>query len=270
MGQALALQFIRAQGFEVLYVLDQRSARTRALARDAGIAAVGYLAQLLQACDMILSIIDPGQALTFAHELANAIQSARRKPLVVDCNAIAPATMHPVRDVIEGAGSPCTDAAVMGPPPTASVKSRLFVSGLLAPLLVPLATPQLSVQVVSERIVDASAVKMFDAVMPKRVTAMLLQMVAAARRLGVADALDAQCEGPRRYLHDWIVRTLPIMPPKAYRWGPEVDEIAKTLESAGLSGNLMRACAGIYESVARTALGQETPEQGDPANRQGD
>lgn len=115
--------------------------------------------------------------------------------------------------------------------------------------------------VVSERIGDASSVKMLDAMMSKGVSALMFQMLITAKRLGVAQQLYDQCEGPRKYFHDWIVRTLPVMPPKAYRWVPEVDEIARTLESAGLSGNMMRASADVYAAVAQTPLGQETSEQ---------
>src|SRR6185436_19742012 len=128
-----------------------------------------------------------------------------------------------------------------------------------------LATPQLSIHIMSERIGDASALKICDAVMAKGVTALMLQMLVTARRLGIEDALDAQCEGPRRYFHDWIIRTLPIVPPKAYRWVPEVDQIAQTFESVGVSGDMMRAAIQIYEQVAQTALGREAPEARDPS-----
>ena len=103
----------------------------------------------------------------------------------------------------------------------------------------------------------------------KGVTALMTQMLVAAHRLGVVDALDRQCEGPRRYFYDWIHRTLPIMPPKSYRWVPEVEEIARTLESAGIDGTMMRASATLYDAVAKTPLGLETSEQRIAAARSG-
>lgn len=268
MGHAIARQ-MQTLGVQTVSALNGRSARTRALALDVGICDVGSLA-LLTECDAILSVMNPGNALTFARELAAAIQTTGRKPLVVDCNAIAPDTMHAIREVLEGAGATCADAAVMGPPPTARSPSRLFVSGPQANDLQQLATPYFSVTVVSERIGDASAVKMLDAVMSKGITAMMFQMLIAAKRLGVEEALRKQCEGPREYFYDWILRTLPIMPPKSYRWAPEVEEIARTLESAGLSGEMMRASATLYEAVAQTPLGHETSEQRELLNRSGE
>ena len=112
---------------------------------------------------------------------------------------------------------------------------------------------------------DASALKICDAVMAKGITVMLLQMLVVARRLGIEDALDAQCGGPRRYFHDWIIDTLPIVPPKAYRWVPEVEQIARTFESVGVSGDMMRAATEVYEQIAQTALGREAPEDRDPS-----
>jgi len=265
MGQAFAKQF-QSKGFHVVTALENRSQRTRALAAAAGISDVGSLTRLAESSDVILSIMNPGSALAFADALAHALSATKRTLLFVDCNAIAPDTMHAIHEKIVSAGGRCADAGIMGPPPTASIKSRLFVSGPQAQVLEQLATPQLSVHVMSERIGDASALKICDAVMAKGVTAMMLQMLIVARRFGIEDALDAQCEGPRRYFHDWIVRTLPVMPAKAYRWVPEVEQIAQTFESVGVSGEMMRAAIEVYQQVAQTALGKQTPENRDPSH----
>ena len=264
MGQAFAQQF-QQLSLPVYTALDGRSARTRGLAAAAGIIDVSNLERLTESCDVILSIMNPGHALAFSGELAGALNTTQRTPLFVDCNAIAPDTMHAIHANVTAAGARCVDAGIMGPPPNATTTSRLFVAGAEAHLLTQLATTQLSVHLMSERIGDASALKICDAVMAKGVTAMMLQMLMVARRLGVEHALDAQCEGPRRYFHDWIMRTLPIMPPKAGRWVPEVEQIAQTFESVGVSGDMLRAAIQVYEQVAQTALGLEAPEDRDPS-----
>jgi 3-hydroxyisobutyrate dehydrogenase-like beta-hydroxyacid dehydrogenase len=166
---------------------------------------------------------------------------------------------------VNGAGARCIDAGVMGPPPTDTVTSRLFVSGPDAAALSALGTSQLSVYVVSAQVGDASAIKLCDSVMSKGMTALLVQMLIVAKRLGVDRTLAEQCVGPRRYFHDWIMRTLPIVPPKAYRWVPEVQEVAKMFESAGVPGAMMRDAADIYAWLADTPLGRETPEERDAA-----
>ena len=264
MGQAFAQQLIQ-HGFELYTALEDRSERTRALAAAAGIADAGTLAQLTERCDVMLSIMNPGSALAFADAFAQVLPASTRKPLFVDCNAIAPDTLHAINEKITAAGKRCLDAGIMGPPPTATTQSRLFVSGPEASELQQLATPQLSIHIISDRIGDASALKICDAVMAKGITALMLQMLIVARRLGIEDALEAQCEGPRRYFHDWIMQTLPVMPPKSGRWVPELAQIAQTFESVGVSGDMMRAAADVYTQVAQTALGQEAPEDRDPS-----
>src|ERR1700675_1738138 len=93
MGQAVAMQ-IKAQGLTVCTALDKRSERSRALAREAGLTDVGTVARLVAECDVVLSVMNPGSALDFAHDAAEALRASKRQTLIVDCNAIAPDTVH--------------------------------------------------------------------------------------------------------------------------------------------------------------------------------
>ena len=69
MGQAVAQQ-LKSKGYDVCTALEKRSARSKELARQAGLTDVGSLAGLAEKCDVILSIMNPGAALEFAGELA--------------------------------------------------------------------------------------------------------------------------------------------------------------------------------------------------------
>jgi 3-hydroxyisobutyrate dehydrogenase-like beta-hydroxyacid dehydrogenase len=264
MGQAIAQQ-LKRNGFAVFSALDGRSARSRALAEEAGITDLGSLDRLAAQCEVILSIMNPGTALEFAQNLAQAIKRAGTQPLVVDCNAIAPTTMQGVYAAITAVGARCLDAGMFGPPPRGSTHGRLFVAGPGADVLSVFATADMSVRVLSERIGDASALKMCDAVISKGVTALVLQMLIAAERLGVAKELAEQFTAPRRRIYDVVIDALPIMPSKSYRWVPEVLEIAKTLEAVGMTPQMIEGAARVYEFVAATALGRETPESRDGA-----
>jgi 3-hydroxyisobutyrate dehydrogenase-like beta-hydroxyacid dehydrogenase len=116
MGQAVALQ-LKQKGFNVCTALDQRSARSKTLAREAGLTDVGSIAKLIDTCEVILSIMNPGAALAFAGEFAQALSASRRKPLFVDCNAIAPGTLQAINAKITSAGGRCADGGIVGPPP---------------------------------------------------------------------------------------------------------------------------------------------------------
>jgi len=262
MGQAVALQ-LKAGGFTVCTALDNRSERSHELARQAGLTDLGNIQQLVAECDLVLSIMNPGAALEFAGDAADALRVTGRHTLIVDCNAIAPDTVHGIAAIVQGAGGRFLDASIIGPPPRGTASTRLYVSGPDATDLAQLAGPQLQVQVVSDRIADASALKMCFAGLNKGTQLLWLEILMAAQHLGVADLLERQLRQSLGDMFDWSLGQFPAMPPKAYRWAPEMREISKTLASAGVGPHVFQGAAEICQFVAATPLGQETPETRD-------
>lgn len=262
MGQAVAMQ-IKARGFAVCTALEGRSARSRKLAQEAGLTDVGTVARLVAECDVVLSVMNPGAALDFARAAAGALRAGGHTTLIVDCNAISPDTVHEIASLIEAAGGRFLDGGIIGPPPRGKAKTNLYVSGPGASDLEALAGPQLAVHVVSERIADASAIKMCYGALNKGTQALWLEVLIAARRLGIDRLLEDQLRKSRADLLDWVLSQFPILPPKAYRWVPEMLEISKTMGSAGITPKVFQGAADIYQFVAGTALGKETPENRD-------
>ncbi len=262
MGQAVAQQ-LKQRGYNVCTALDRRSARSRTLAREAGLTDVGSLGRLTEQCEVILSIMNPGAALEFSGEVAQALRANRRRPLFVDCNAIAPVTMQAVNANITAAGGRCADGGIVGPPPRGTAKMRLYVSGPEAGELEQIATPQIRVRVLSDRVGDASAIKICYGAMNKGVIALALEVLVAARRLGVDAEFETQLLETQREVYERVIGGLPLMPPKAYRWVPEMREIARAFEAVGMTPRVFQGAADIYEFVAATALGKETPESRD-------
>src|SRR5215831_6545224 len=262
MGQAVAVQ-LKAKGFNVYTGLEHRSQRTRALAREAGLTDVGTLTRLVAECDVVLSIMDPGAAVGFARAAADAVRSTGRSTLMVDCNAIAPKTVHAIADLIEQAGGRFLDAGIIGPPPRGKAKTNLYVSGPGAADLEQLAGPQLIVHVIGGGIADASALKMCYGALNKGTQALWLEVLVAAQRLGIAGLLEQQLQQSQAERYGWALGQFPILPPKAYRWVPEMLEISKTLGSAGMTPKMFQGAADIYRFVAGTSLGKETPEERD-------
>lgn len=262
MGQGVAMQ-IQSRGYTVCTALDGRSARSRQLAREAGLTDVGTIAQLVTECDAVLLIMDPGAALSFARQVAEALRTTGRKTLVVDCNAIAPPTMQEIAGLIVQAGGRCLDAGIVGPPPRGKAKITLFVSGPGAEDMSQIAGPQLAVTVMSKRIGDASALKMCSGALTKGTQALWLEVLIAAQRLGVHEFLEQEVQaGPRAEIYAWVQGQLAIMAPKAYRWVPEMHEVSRTMKAAGITPQVFEGVAAICDYVGATALGQETPEAG--------
>lgn len=264
MGQALAVQ-IKAKGFAVCTALDQRSERSRTLAREAGLTDLGALTRLIAECDVVLSVMNPGAALGFAREAAAALHTTGRRTLIADCNAIAPDTAREIAALIESAGGRFLDAGIIGPPPRGQATTNLYVSGPGASDLDVLGGPQLHVHVIGDRIGDASALKMCFGALNKGTQALWLEVLIAAQHLGVADLLERQLQQSRADLHEWALRQFPAIPSKAYRWAPEMAEISKMLAAVGITPKVFEGAAEIYRFVAGTTLGQETPENRNPS-----
>ena len=53
------------------------------------------------------------------------------------------------------------------------------------------------------------------------------------------------------------------MPPKAYRWVGEMEEIASCFADLGLTPNILTGAADMYRFVAETPIGKESPENRD-------
>jgi len=262
MGQAVALQ-LRAKGFNVCTALEGRSDRTRALAREAGLTDAGSIGQLVARCDVVLSIMDPGSAVDFARLAAEGLRASGSKTLIVDCNAIAPDTVRQIAGIIEQGGGRFLDGGIIGPPPRGKAKTNLYVSGPGAGNLEQLAGPQLIVHAIGDGISDASALKMCYGALNKGTQALWLEVLIAAQRLGVADLLDQQLQQSQTERYNWALGQFPPLPPKAYRWVPEMLEISKTLSAAGMTAKMFEGAADVYRFVAATSLGKETPESRD-------
>ncbi len=269
MGQAIAGR-LKESGFNVHTALDGRSERTKALARAAGLVDCGTMEQLVTTCELVISVINPGEALAVAHRAAAAIKATGRKIAFADLNAVSPQTARDADRLIREAGGMFIDGGIIGPPPRGEKdRPRIYVSGPDAYLFGQINHANLQVRVMSERIGDASGIKMCYAAMTKGTTALAVELLVAARRLGVEQALEKELRESRNDVFDWQVKTIAAMPPKAYRWVPEMQEIAKTFAELGMTRRIFDGATDIYEMVAATPLGKESPEQARQAGRNG-
>src|SRR5215472_18125384 len=91
MGSAVG-RSLRERGARILTSLVGRSKVSIARAERAGFAIVESDERLVAEADILLSIVPPGEALSVADRFAPSLTRAKAKPIVVDCNAVAPAT----------------------------------------------------------------------------------------------------------------------------------------------------------------------------------
>ena len=240
MGAAVAAA-LRSRGYDVLWASDGRSDATNARAGDAGLRDAGSAEALAAACDVVISVCPPAAAADVAATIRGFAGT------YVDANAVSPGTARAIGAAVEAAGATFVDGGIIGSPPREPGTTRLYLSGPSAGAVAALfAGTALEAPVVSDRVGDASAVKMAYAAWTKGTAALVLAVRETARAEGVEDALVAEWERSLPGLADQHARALRSAGAKGWRWVAEMEEIAVTFAAAGQPDGFHRAAAEIY------------------------
>ena len=255
---------LHANGLRVLTHLGGRSERSRTLAARAGLEDTASLDELVREADLLLCVLVPARAVAVAEQIAAAIRRTGADILYVDCNAVAPRTVRLAGETIQAAGGRIADAGIIGPPPRKPGTTKFFASGPGATEFAELSDFGLDVRVIGEEMGQASGLKMCYGALTKGLQALGTELLVAARLLGLDEVLRAEQRESIPDVLSWLERSLPPMPPKAYRWVGEMEEIATTFADLGLTPNILQGAADIYRFVAETPLGKESPETRDP------
>jgi 3-hydroxyisobutyrate dehydrogenase-like beta-hydroxyacid dehydrogenase len=236
------------RGLKVSTVLEGRSAASAKRAADAGMvpSSLDDMARV----DIFLSIVPPAEALPLASRLAPIIAASKTKPVYADLNAISPATMREIEAVLAPSGAIVSDGGILGQPPGPTGKGpSIFVSGPGAARVGELTKYGLDIRVMEAPIGAASAVKMSFAGINKGFTAMVSMMILAATRDGAADYLRGELAAIVPGLSMTLDENLPRMYDKAYRFAPEMKEIADYVASDPAAAEVYRAYAKFYERI---------------------
>jgi L-threonate 2-dehydrogenase len=249
MGSATARR-LRERGATVVTSLAGRSAASAARAERAGALAVATDDELVAQSNFILSIVPPGDAVALAERLAPALLRAARKPVYVDCNAVSPRTAERIGAALKGTGCRYVDAGIIGPPPSATARTIFYASGDGAKDFERLGAYGLAIRVMDGPIGAASAMKLSYAGITKGCTAIGSAMMLGATRGGTADALLQELSESQPMLLNWMRGFVGRMPPKAYRWVAEMEEIADFLDGDPAAQDMYRGIARFYAAIA--------------------
>ncbi len=258
MGTGLARR-LTEHGVTVLTDVAGRSEASHARARAAGMTPVNR--EDLTRADIILSVMPPVLALPFAADLAQILERAPRKPLFVDCNAVNPATVSSIAQVIEPTGAAFVDVGIIGLPPSdGRPEPRLYAAGSAADRLAALNDYGLHVRVIEGRLGSASALKMSYGGITKGLIFVSSAMLLAAARAGVAAPLAAELSESEPQLLASLSRRIPDMLPKAYRWVAEMEQISGFAAADPSAAALYQAAAQFYDRMAADVVtgGAET------------
>jgi len=266
MGSAVG-QVLAKHGLSVIAALGERSARTRALAAEAGIADVGTPENLVREADLVMSILDPDAAIVAAQRVAEAMKSAGATPLYADCNSIAVQSARKIGEIVKAVGAPFAEASIIGAPPRVPNRTRIYTSGPHAEAFAQLNQFGLNVRSLGPEAGRAKAIKICYATVTKGTQALLTESFVSAKRLGVFDVLMTELETSQKAMLKFAQDSLQQMPPKAHRWVGEMNELAATYQGIGLTPRMLAGAADMYRDVSQTTLGHESPENQRKLNR---
>ena len=213
---------------EVVWASEGRSRATAERARRAGLVDVGAVAELVASSEVVLSVCPPA----LAEDVASRVFQLGFGGIYVDANAVAPGRMARIADlgdrivdgvIIGGAAAPHLYLA--GPARDVDLVTALFADSAVEPI--PLG-PKLG---------SASALKMAYGGWNKIGIALVAQAHAIARAYGVTDALEAEGINAERAVR---------FAPRAWRWAPEMAEVAETCAELGLPEEIGRGAAELY------------------------
>lgn len=258
MGSAVGGALARA-GYRVVTAGAGRSELSRRLATEAGIKDVGTLEAVVAQAQLVLSIVPPAAATTFAAEVVGAMRAAGTRPAFADCNAVAPATVLAIARALEATGAPFVDVGIVGRGPGAGrERTRFYVSGSARNEVLALSSAEIELVDLGGDIGKASAMKMAYAALNKGTDALLATVLLAAERLGVREPLMTELQFSQAEALERMEARVPFLGSTAKRFAPEMAEIARTYESVGVTSAFHRGAEWLYGLFATTPFAGET------------
>jgi 3-hydroxyisobutyrate dehydrogenase-like beta-hydroxyacid dehydrogenase len=243
-------------GHQVYWVSSGRSDKTRLRAEKHHLIACESLLQLCQTCEIIMSICPPDAA----ENVAQSVIEAGFKGLYLDANAISPGRSIQLGKQMQAADIKYVDGGIIGGPAWTPNETYLYLSGVDAvQIQACFSKGPLQVKIISDKIGNASALKMCYAAYTKGTTALLAGIVAAADTLGVRDNLYDQWDLDQENFSDQANTRVVRVTAKAWRFEGEMREISTTLQEAGLPGGFHEAAAEIYHRMAGFKDATKTP-----------
>jgi len=245
MGFMVALSAVNS-GHQTYWASQNRSPATSRRATEAGLLDAGSIQDLCATCDAIASVCPP----EFAESTAGQVTGHGFRGLYIDCNAISPERARRIGACLTQAGADFVDGGIIGLPTKVRGRTWLYLSGpRAADAAACFSAGPIETELLGDEPGRASALKMCFAAWTKGSTALLCAILGSAQRLGVIEELKRQWarNGP-----SWedTAGHIERAAPKAWRWAPEMREIAETFASAGMPPGFHEGAAEIYSRLA--------------------
>jgi len=272
-------RLLHEAGNRVVSLLDGRSERTRRRAIEAGFEGLASMDELARQADLVMCVVPSLSALPTARAVAEAMRRTGSHPTYLDLNSIGPQTARAIGAAIAEAGGRFVDGSIIGNSTQLTTSATVYLSGDDAEELASWLDPPLETSVLGTEPDQASGFKVLYAGMTKGLSALGIELLAGAERLGLTDRLLEKYRASQPGVYRFLEHTLPGLPPRAGRRSEEMTELAETLTELGLGGHMAHGAeATLAELAARYRadgfpedqaleelakwLGQESPGRG--------
>ena len=255
MGAALGRVLI-SDGSPIVTTLEGRSARTQRLCRDSGLEVLPSLSDVVEAADIVVSLVHPAAALPMARRYAELAARAPRERLYVDANSVSPATAAEIGRLLAAADVDCVDAAINGLASALRSGAVIYLSGKRAPELERLLARSLQVRRVGEEPGKASALKGLLAGLSKGLSSLFIELAVAAHESSLSEPFLERCRSFYPGVMEVVDRMLPTYPQHAGRRAEELGELEHAMAAMGVCSEMVRAAKRNTEAIAAAKLGQ--------------
>jgi 3-hydroxyisobutyrate dehydrogenase-like beta-hydroxyacid dehydrogenase len=213
------------------------------------------LSDLIERCDVILSTASTHVAVQIATEAARYLTSGK---IYADMNSTSPSVKKRIAGIIEPSKAHFIEGAILSAVGETGPRAAILVCGEKAEEFSRLMNQfgLINLKYFSPRIGEASQVKMIRSVFSKGVECLLLEMLIAGRRAGVADYIwrdivDFMTKNSfERVAENWI-KTHPLACERRYH---EMVQVVETLKELRLEPLMTRGTLEFFEKSRTLGL----------------
>src|SRR5262245_10276560 len=251
---------LRGAGVVRLYAYDINAhtpnlgERIRNRASDSETSLSDSSEALAQASDILLSTVTADAAVKAAEQTAPYLAG---RHLYMDLNSVSPALKQSIAEIITSRGTRFIEGAIMSAVKPQGHRVPILLGGLDASALVDLLAPYgMRLEVISDQIGAASAVKMCRSIIVKGLEALLFECVLGAAKFGadqrvMASLAESIPEVDWSKLADYMIGRIIEHGERRAR---EMEEVARTLHAIGVEPIMAEATARRQEWGARLKL----------------
>jgi 3-hydroxyisobutyrate dehydrogenase-like beta-hydroxyacid dehydrogenase len=230
--------------------------------------AVASNRELAESAEVILSTVTCARAKEAAEQTAPFLKPHH---LYADLNSVSPALKQQIGQVIAATGAGFVEAAVMSPVPPHGHRAPMLLGGQAAAAFRELMRPLgMRLEVVSDKVGVAAATKMFRSIVVKGLEALMLECVLAAAPYGADERVFASLNESFpgmdwKGLADYMIGRVVLHGERRAR---EMEEVAETLESAGIEPIMAAAAARRQDWCAKLGISAQFGNDGPKSYRE--